>query len=94
MYDYQLVRLFASGSTSGQVRIFHKLHQACARLWFIYKIPLGKTERDCAPDGNAYGIHYMRTSELFLGKHCMHIYISDYVTEKEKKEMLNVGFGD
>ena len=36
----------------------------------------------------AYGIHYMRTSELFLGKRCMDIYISDYVTEKEKKEML------
>ena len=31
----------------------------------------------------AYGIHYMRTSELFLGKRCMDIYISDYVTEKE-----------
>ena len=29
----------------------------------------------------AYGIHYMRTSELFLGKRCMEIYISDYVTE-------------
>ena len=36
----------------------------------------------------AYGIHYMRTSELFLGKRCMDIYMSDYVTEKEKKEML------
>lgn len=36
----------------------------------------------------AYGIHYMRNSELFLGKRCMDIYISDYVTEKEKKEML------
>ena len=36
----------------------------------------------------AYGIHYMRNSELFLGKGCMDIYISDYVTEKEKKEML------
>ena len=30
----------------------------------------------------------MRNSELFLGKRCMDIYISDYVTEKEKKEML------
>ena len=30
-----------------------------------------------------YGIHYMRNSELFLGKRCMDIYISDYVTEKE-----------
>ena len=37
-----------------------------------------------------YGIHYMRNSELFLGKRCMDIYISDYVTEKEKKEMLKV----
>ena len=36
----------------------------------------------------AFGIHYMRTSELFLGKRCMDIYMSDYVTEKEKKEML------
>ena len=36
----------------------------------------------------AYGIHYMHTSELFLGKRCMDIYMSDYVTEKEKKEML------
>ena len=35
-----------------------------------------------------YGIHYMRNSELFLGKRCMDVYISDYVTEKEKKEML------
>ena len=36
----------------------------------------------------AYGIHYMRTSELFLRKRCMDIYISDYVAEKEKKDML------
>ena len=36
----------------------------------------------------AYCIHYMRNSELFLGKRCMDIYISDYVTENEKKEML------
>jgi hypothetical protein len=36
----------------------------------------------------AYCMHYVRTSELFLGKRCMDIYMSDYVTEKEKKEML------
>jgi hypothetical protein len=36
----------------------------------------------------AYCMHYVRNSELFLGKRCMDIYISDYVTEKEKKEML------
>lgn len=36
----------------------------------------------------AYWVHYVRNSELFLGKRCMDIYMSDYVTEKEKKEML------
>ena len=36
----------------------------------------------------AYCMHYVSNSELFLGKRCMDIYISDYVTEKEKKEML------
>lgn len=36
----------------------------------------------------AYGIHYMRNSELFLGQRCLEIYESEYVTDKEKKEML------
>ena len=36
----------------------------------------------------AYGIHYMRNSELFLGQRRLEIYESEYVTDKEKKEML------
>ena len=36
----------------------------------------------------AYWVHYVRTSELFLGKRCLEIYESEYVTDKEKKEML------
>ena len=36
----------------------------------------------------AYWVHYVRNSELFLGQRCMDICMSDYVTEKEKKEML------
>lgn len=36
----------------------------------------------------AYGIHYMRNSELFLGQRCLEIYESECVTDKEKKEML------
>lgn len=37
---------------------------------------------------HAYCMHYVRTSELFLGKRCLEIYESEYVTDKEKKEML------
>ena len=36
----------------------------------------------------AYWVHYVRNSELFLGKRCLEIYESEYVTEQEKKEMF------
>ena len=35
----------------------------------------------------AYCVHYIRSSELFLGKRCLEIYESKYVTDNEKKEM-------
>ena len=36
----------------------------------------------------AYWVHYVRNSELFLGQRCLEIYESEYVTDKEKKEMF------
>ena len=35
-----------------------------------------------------YWVHYVRNSELFLGKRCLEIYESEYVTDQEKKEMF------
>ena len=32
--------------------------------------------------------YYVRNSELFLGKRCLEIYESEYVTDQEKKEMF------
>ena len=36
----------------------------------------------------SYWVHYVRNSELFLGKRCLEIYESEYVTDQEKKEMF------
>ena len=33
----------------------------------------------------SYWVHYVRNSELFLGKRCLEIYESEYVTEQEKR---------
>ncbi len=40
-----------------------------------------------------YCVYYVRTSELFLGKRCLEIYESEYVTDQEKKEMFKDFYG-